>query len=264
MHLSASQLLLFSRILGRMLEAPDCRQMRKEVGRDMLALLEADYYASYVWQPKARRFEDRVTINMTAANLRRYEQYFQFRDPITPALQSRRRATLVSDVLEQPLLIKTEFYQDFLRPDGLHHGLNLYAYDGDVNIGDMRIWRRASREPFGQNELEMCELMRQCFTSALRRARETEAVGESAKMRPPIDGARIARRFGLTERQTEVAVRLAAGRTDAEIASEMSVGAATVRTHVRHVYRKLGVRRRVRAADRLWAVSASAEELRPA
>lgn len=48
----------------------------------------------------------------------------------------------------------------------------------------------------------------------------------------------------LTPREAEVMELLQGGRSNAEIAHELSVSIETVRTHARHVYRKLGVRTR--------------------
>lgn len=54
----------------------------------------------------------------------------------------------------------------------------------------------------------------------------------------------------LTSREAEVMELLQAGRSNAEIAHELHVSVETVRTHARHVYRKLGVktRRELRAS----------------
>ena len=40
---------------------------------------------------------------------------------------------------------------------------------------------------------------------------------------------------------------MARGRTNAEIASELFLGEATIRTHIGHIFDKLGVRDRVQA-----------------
>jgi DNA-binding NarL/FixJ family response regulator len=48
----------------------------------------------------------------------------------------------------------------------------------------------------------------------------------------------------LTPREAEVLELLQAGRANAEIALALHVGIETVRTHARHIYRKLGVRSR--------------------
>jgi DNA-binding NarL/FixJ family response regulator len=45
----------------------------------------------------------------------------------------------------------------------------------------------------------------------------------------------------LTAREAEVLELLQDGRTNADIAAELSIGIETVRTHARNIYRKLGV-----------------------
>ncbi len=48
----------------------------------------------------------------------------------------------------------------------------------------------------------------------------------------------------LTTREADVMEHLQAGRSNAEIAQELHISVETVRTHARHVYRKLGVKTR--------------------
>ena len=51
----------------------------------------------------------------------------------------------------------------------------------------------------------------------------------------------IASRFGLSQRETEVLFLLAKGRTIAFIADDLGVSFNTAKSHIRHVYVKLGV-----------------------
>ncbi|MCM3521901.1 response regulator transcription factor [Curtobacterium sp. P97] len=52
----------------------------------------------------------------------------------------------------------------------------------------------------------------------------------------------------LTDRETEVALAVAAGASNAQVAADLFVSLATVKTHVGHVYEKFGVDNRVQLA----------------
>lgn len=66
---------------------------------------------------------------------------------------------------------------------------------------------------------------------------------------PAEDGAEERRLLALlTEREREVALAVASGASNAQIAADLYVGLATVKTHVGHVYEKFGVENRVQLA----------------
>ena len=56
----------------------------------------------------------------------------------------------------------------------------------------------------------------------------------------------------LTERENDVLLLLARGRTNAEIAAELFISLGTVKTHVANIQQKLGVRNRVESAAWAW------------
>jgi len=63
-----------------------------------------------------------------------------------------------------------------------------------------------------------------------------------------LDVQELARRFQLTRAESAVLRELAQGRANGDIADRLCVSIETVRTHVRRVLGKLGVRSRTEAA----------------
>ena len=235
MYVSASESRVLARIFGLLSEDLSEHDVREAVGLHLLELLEADYYASFVWQDAAGRFDEAVYLNMDPDNLASYDVYYQYHDPITFKLQARREATLVTQVMPQRELMRTEFFNDFLARDGLHWGVNAYSFVGAQNIGDIRIWRGRQRENFDGHTLELLRLIEPAFTGALVRAKGGPAVTEAN------DTTSILK---LSVRELEIARMIAGDLSDKEIAYRLGVEVSTIRTYLNRIFAKLGVRRR--------------------
>jgi DNA-binding NarL/FixJ family response regulator len=68
-----------------------------------------------------------------------------------------------------------------------------------------------------------------------------------AGLRRPEPRPEPAQDFGLTEREREVLRCIARGQSNAEIAQALTVSEATVKTHINHIFAKLGARDRAHA-----------------
>lgn len=229
MILSHRETNALSRVFALLAEDLGEREVRLGVGRALLDLLQADQFASYVWDAASGRFADGVSLHMDPANLARYERWYQFRDPITFQLQARRHATPVSAVMPHAELARTEFFNDFLARDGLHWGINLHAFDGPQALGDLRIWRARQRREFDAHDKALLDLVEPAFIAALRRAQPRP---EPAAME------------SLSPREREVAALVARGLTDKAVARELGLSVSSVRTYLRRLAGKSGVHRR--------------------
>jgi DNA-binding NarL/FixJ family response regulator len=70
---------------------------------------------------------------------------------------------------------------------------------------------------------------------------------EAFSRRPPEAAPSPSRLASLTTRERDILLRLSRGRTNSEIAADLFVSEATVKTHVGHLLAKLGLRDRVQA-----------------
>jgi DNA-binding CsgD family transcriptional regulator len=272
--LTGSDIKILSEIFAVLAEPRDEHALRVFLGEQLSLVLGADYYASYLWSEVASCFTGRVALNMSDANLSSYELYYQFHDPITHRLRQRGEPTLVTEILPQEELIKTEFFNDFLRHDGLYWGLNLHVRVAGECTGDLRIWRDRKRQNFDERELSILRLVAPAFRQALRRsARASVTPGGvpllsgqagAARSQPPPSSTRYvasvpaAAQHGaggseppLTEREAQIARLVASGLSDKEIAQSLGISFTTVRTHIKRAFDKLGVDNSVKLASRL-------------
>ncbi|CAN7230746.1 LuxR C-terminal-related transcriptional regulator [Variovorax sp. LjRoot84] len=231
MYLRASEQHALRGIFALLAESQGEREIRERIGWALLDLLHADQFASFVWDAESGSFGRRVALNMDPANLDRYAEWHQHHDPITFVLQSRRRATRVTEVMPQRELMRTPFFNDFLSRDGLHWGMNLHAFHGERALGDLRIWRCRGRGDFGAHEKALLDLIEPAFAGALERAQRVDAKPAAAWPQ-------------LSPREQQVARAVREGLTDKDIARRMEVGVPTVRTYLRRIFGKLGIERR--------------------
>ncbi|HEU4587908.1 MAG TPA: helix-turn-helix transcriptional regulator [Gemmatimonadales bacterium] len=73
--------------------------------------------------------------------------------------------------------------------------------------------------------------------------------------RAPLSGMELRARFGLTQREVEVAELMARGLTDAGIAAQLRISRRTAEHHAEHVRRKLGLTGRAAVSAVVFAAS---------
>ncbi len=104
-------------------------------------------------------------------------------------------------------------------------------------------------------------LLKDCSRDELLTAIRAASAGENAwsheKLRSVSGALRTPRLTGclevsLSEREGEVLRLIARGLTNKQIATEMNIGCETIKEHVQHVFRKIGLTDRTQAA--VWAV----------
>lgn len=64
MYLRAQRVLHLQRVIELMATPMPGNELRRALGEPMLGLLEADFYASYVWDEPTRRFVQGVALNL--------------------------------------------------------------------------------------------------------------------------------------------------------------------------------------------------------
>jgi DNA-binding CsgD family transcriptional regulator len=253
MHLNQSQTRALGLVMRLLAEAHDGDALREALALPMLDLLHADQYASMVWDAESGRFGRFTALNISADGLRSWDDHFRFVDPLTFPLMARRRPTVATQILPQSELARTEFFNDFLRPEKMHWGINVYFQDRGTAVGDFRIWREHARGNFEPNDIEILRLLEPAIAAALGRlhwARHAAPTAEHTERAEEV----LERCARLSRREAEVAWLVACGCPDKQIARRLAVGYPTVRFHLANAFRKLQADNRAALASRVQAL----------
>jgi DNA-binding NarL/FixJ family response regulator len=112
-----------------------------------------------------------------------------------------------------------------------------------------------SGKDFSERDRRTLDLLRPHLTQAYDNAAALARIRQLELAYPnPMKDTLLSREslelLGLTNREAEILLGIAQGKTNKQIATSLYVSPLTVKTHLQHVYRKLGVESRTEALAR--------------
>jgi len=249
MYLNTQQSKMLADLCAVMASDVSKKQLLQTLAQPLAQFMQADHLVSRHWNAATNRYTICASYNVKPSRIRAYEEHFQFCDPITPRMRAMRTPVRVSDVCSAQELEGSEFYNDHLRQDGIHWGVNLYAYRDDACLGDLVIYRARGREDFSRQDMACLNILAPVFTAALSRLEALEATKavwmghDEAELRRLLCG-----KGQLSQREADVVLHCLNGCSDKDIARRLHIGFTTVRYHLSHAFEKLGVQGRNKLA----------------
>jgi DNA-binding NarL/FixJ family response regulator len=176
----------------------------------------------------------------TAHEWARYVSSGDAADPFSPRHVADLRAAVatIRDVINGRALEHSD-YERFLRAHGLGDQAALYLRAAGAIVGGVTLLRDADAPPFEPHELGLLRRLQPLLEHVYVEAHEPSLASDR-------HGALLM--VTLTAREAEVAELVGAGATNAEIARALYMSLGTVKTHLRQIYSKLGVRNRTQLA----------------
>lgn len=151
----------------------------------------------------------------------------------------------LTELADRRSLLRLPLYADFYRPEGtVDQMLRVVRLNG--RRGSVVVFNR-SRAGFSRRDRAVVDLLAPHLSQALVR-RERLAALVTAARRTALVSEQMALSFArlpeLTPRERHVAVHVAEGSTDREVARNLGISPRTVHKHLEQIYRKLGIANR--------------------
>jgi DNA-binding CsgD family transcriptional regulator len=187
-----------------------------------------------------------VLYNLKPDVEREYRTEYGALDPLNPERFAGSHETVITldSRIAPHFLRQTLYYQNFMVPHNHRYVADMFfRRDGKITAG-LSILREESLGDFCTQELELLRQVQPFIEYSLnaiylpRRDQERQGVSE---------------KYDLTERELDVLECVLRGTGNKEIASQLSLGLATVKTHLHHIFQKTAVRTRSELVAKIMA-----------
>jgi DNA-binding CsgD family transcriptional regulator len=174
---------------------------------------------------------------------REYAMRYERSDPLHPRLVADSREILVcTRDIGGFQGLRSSLFGEYVEEQGLAYIMRMFLRSDSRLVCSLFLGRTRAQGEFTDREVEcmrnMHPFLQEAYLMATRRVPETERED-------------LLHQAGLSMRETEVARFAASGLRSREIGERLFLTEATVKTHLAHIYTKLGVRTRTELAARL-------------
>jgi DNA-binding CsgD family transcriptional regulator len=155
------------------LECSQVAKLQSEVLHLFQQVFNADkgnFFLTHIDREKKLYFDSVINCGVEQKALDQYYQYYYKLDPFYIHRHTKdSEVVTMEDVISPRDLIKSEYYNDFLKPQSIHHEMGIYLKCVDSNLGIVSIFRSRNKANFSPQEKAKVAFMIPCLTGALEK-----------------------------------------------------------------------------------------------
>ena len=185
-----------------------------------------------------------VTHNMAKEDDKLYQNRYMHMDPLNPNLFENSSETVVhmDSIMSAQFIEQSVYYQDFLKPLNYRYAADIFFRSEGKIIAVITLLREKSQGEFTEEELSLLRKQQPFLEYALNAVYLSKRIAERKT---------IGERYELSSRELDVLELVISGANNKMIAKELMLGLATIKTHLQHIYQKVGVVSRTELLSRV-------------
>ncbi len=198
----------------------------------------------FYWTDGSLEMQDSDRFGMSEGMFQAYRDGMEKLDPLNVArlVQSGKRVSTVR--ADRNLATAGDFdrYECYLNDGGIQDVIDLMFWHGDLAFAGLGILKSHGDPPICSDTLALAATMQRYIECTFTR---------HPRMQDRILRRDLERSYNLTPREIEVCNLVRRGCTNFDVAEELGIGLATVKTHVTRIFDKVGVENRTSLVARL-------------
>ncbi|WP_296062658.1 LuxR C-terminal-related transcriptional regulator [uncultured Amphritea sp.] len=168
---------------------------------------------------------------------KQYEATYRKMDPLSPERFSHTddRVVTLDSQMSPHLLKQTIYYQEFMVPNNHRYVADMFFRNNGRIIAALSMLREEEMGNYTADELKLLCKLQPFLEYSLNAVYLPHRNAERSS---------ITDKYALTERELDVLELLLSGSSNKEIAGDLGLGLATVKTHLHHIFQKVSVQSR--------------------
>lgn len=163
-----------------------------------------------------------------------YCKRFYHLDPLDPRKFHDTDDQVVTIDSQMPFhkLRQTIYYQDFMQPNNHRYVADFFFRQQGRIVAVLSCLRQESLGPYTSEELTLLRNLQPFLEYTLNAVYLPRRIGQRQS---------LGEKYALTQRELDVLELVITGGNNKQIAAELALGLATVKTHLIHIFKKTGV-----------------------
>lgn len=185
-----------------------------------------------------------VLRNLAPGTERDYTRLYRDSDPLNPRnfRSGSTRLVNIDKLVPEEQLLASDYYRSFMQPLGHRHVTDMFfRRDGDI-VAVATLLRSPKTGAFSEDELALLRSLQPFLEFTLN----ITYIPARHRQRDSIQV-----RYKLTSREVDVVEQVVSGASNKNIARDLSLSLATVKTHLQHIFSKVGVSSRTALSARV-------------
>lgn len=239
LFMEKSNVMLLNDIIYKVHTIENCDEMRKSVLEMLQYLIPSDILTFYLASPESPYELSRpVGIGLEDDRWQLYLDHFQKLDYTRWTFAAPQAGVYrETDLMNDEVRVNTPFYQQMFAPAGIHYSVIMTIIHEGHFLGCINLFRKPEAGDFSDEDVLALDILKghlgfrlSVMLENLRDRRQAYPAGDELKSR-----------YGLTQRETEIAYLLLDGISKEDICSSLCISQNTLKKHTLNIYKKLGI-----------------------
>ncbi len=258
----------YNSLIYKLYHSSNLDQVRAAVLDNLINLVPYDNAAFFLVDPALEAFMEPLLYGLEQNKFKQYQDYYEEKDEYKKAVFSQALIPAVdrgSDYMDYKLWQKNEHRSDFLLPQGIYHMACIQILQNEQLVGEISLHRKAGAPDFSDREMHILQMLHSHINSIFIRLHSSKSNGKSGSgseaevlinpdqleellthlTRDSREDTSVGLTHkSLTRRERDIVILIAQGKTNKEIAQQLYISENTVKTYVKRMFAKLGVKSR--------------------